>query len=417
MALAEISPSSSVMIHDGTVTFNDFCESDPTTVKLLSNTDDPVAKAHTIFQLGSRALSDATDSVTVDKVGAQIETMVSALKSDANATSESIMAAVADAERAFRGAVDTIIPALTDCIEASADPDSESFILGALEARFNDVTNAQITEITGRLANAVDGHFEKSGARVIAEVHRMGKAVSDDVRAMSEKFAVDDAREQAESEVMAKSTMKGFAFEEVVFDAVTRLSAPYGDLVEHVAKENGITGSQKGDLTIDLDNGPDLSCNARIVVEAKTESMGTRALNKYLDDSLINRGGDAVIAVFDRQEAAPTNEPFTWHGNKFVCVYDGDIADESALKAALYAARYIASRAGQNTGNEDIDAERVDVLLQDMGTQLARFAKVKGAHTKSRKALDEADSLVNDMQSELQTLVDNLTVELNSIPD
>ena len=417
MAVTHINQSPSVMIQDGTITLNDFRESDPTTVKLLSNTDDPEAKAHKIIRIGSMVVDDATDSISVDRVEAKIETMASVLKSDVDATSELITATVADTERAMRGLVDTVKREVTGYIEASADPRSGSFIFGALEARINDVTNAGITEITGRLANDVDGHFEKSGARVIAEVHRMGKAVSDDVRTMSEKFAVDDAREQAEAEVMAKSTMKGFAFEEVVLETVTRLSAPYGDLVEHVAKENGITGSQKGDLTIDLDNGPDLSRNARIVVEAKTESMGTRALNKYLDESLINREGDAVIAVFDRQEAAPTNEPFTWHGNKFVCVYDGDIADESALKAALYSARYIASRAGQNTGNEDIDTERVDVLLQDMGTQLARFAKVKGAHTKSRKALDEADSLVNDMQSELQTLVDNLTVELNSIPD
>jgi hypothetical protein len=232
---------------------------------------------------------------------------------------------------------------------------------------------------------------------------------------MSEKFAVDDAREQAEAEVMAKSTMKGFAFEDVTFETLTRLSVPYGDLVKDVAQEIGITGSQKGDMTIDLDNGPDRSSNARIVVEAKTESMGARAANKYLEEAIPNRGAQAAILVVDRQEAAPTSQPLTWHGNKIVCVYDGE--DESALKTALHFARYIASRAGHNTGNEDIDTERVGVLLRDMGTQLARFAKVKGAHTRSRKALDEAGSLVNDMQSELQPLVDNLAVELNSTSD
>ena len=73
----------------------------------------------------------------------------------------------------------------------------------------------------------------------------------------------------AKREVVEKSPVKGFDFEDDLEDFLMRLSRPFGDLVEGTGTEKGKLGSKSGDFVISIHDPAIKGQPPKIVIEAK----------------------------------------------------------------------------------------------------------------------------------------------------
>jgi len=218
------------------------------------------------------------------------------------------------------------------------------------------------------------------------------------------------AAKEAVTEAVSKSPAKGLIFEERVFNAVTNFVAPFGDLTEGTGTTFGVEGTKKGDVVVTLAPGPNSCVDARYVIEAKTQKKSSRKILEELEEAQDNREAKAAVAVFDSVDASPTNEPFYFHDDKAIVIYDGE--DDSALRLALMWANWVTRRETAQPNVKEISVERIETLLATAGAQLDRFSTVRSHHTASKNAIDKASAVVSDIKLDLGTALDELSSEL-----
>jgi hypothetical protein len=67
--------------------------------------------------------------------------------------------------------------------------------------------------------------------------------------------------------------------------------------------------------------------DVRFVLECKDRRLGMAKTMEELQKAIENHGATAAIAVFSRQERAPSPLPFSWSGSRAILVVDKDDPD------------------------------------------------------------------------------------------
>jgi hypothetical protein len=256
---------------------------------------------------------------------------------------------------------------------------------------------------------AVDGE-DSPLARLRRDVARdIGEGLHDvrrDMADLSEKIAVSEAV----APVLELTSSKGFRFEDVVDACVGRIAAQHGDVAERVGTETGVSGSQKGDELVTLNPDDTNGYEARFALEAKTRKLTMRNTLAELDAAIENRDAYAAIAVFGSQEQAPTSVPFHYAGNKAVVVLDQEGLDDSALRLAYMWARWVVRRELCGAPADDVDFERIGILIDDASRAIDRCTQIRKYHTQARNGIDKAGA-------ELDALVDGVRESLDAIAE
>lgn len=395
------------------IVVRDLLESDAEVVRVVNEADDPAEAVQRCLRVGARALLAANVSVETHLV----EKRFDAMSDRFDERVESAVARIADVAEGLLGEDDGALShalasqrtELERLLGDTFDPDSKVSVLALFEQVLNDA-HAQHVQAVSQLV-AVDGDDTPLGRlrlEVASDLKEHVGEVRKDVAALSERIAV----QEAVAPVLELTSGKGFRFEDVVDARVNTLAAAHGDVAERVGTEPGVEGTLKGDEVVTLNPDDTQGFEARVVLEAKSRKLTMRATMQELDAAMENRDALCAIAVFARQEQAPTSVPFHYAGTKAIVVLDVDATDDSPLRLAYMWARWVARRELVAVEAGSLDPERVGALIDDAARAVERCTTIRKYHTQARKSIEKAGGEVDQLACEVRDALDAIADEL-----
>ena len=406
-----VTTTQSVAIRAGTAHFTNFCETDPQVVRILSQATDPSEVAHHLLRAGAAALGVSADTISADLIDEKFESLVKSMGNTLESSVREIVVSLNGFIETDTGALPTLFDShredLSKLLTDTFDPESTKSVIAVMNGLLEQAREEQVTAISEFVNDKKDGPLAKVSESLTNEVRRAASDLSGDITFIAEKLAA----KEAVKEVISKSPTKGRLFEDHVFETVTNLVAPFGDLTEGTGSTYGVKGTKKGDVVVTVAPGPNSCADARFVIEAKTQqNLSARKIFEELDEAQENREAKAAIMVFDTLEAAPTDTQFYFHDNKAIAVYDGE--DDSALRLALMWASWVTRRESVRKNLKEINAEGIETLIGTAHAQLNRFSTVRSHHTASKNAIDKASVVVSEIKNDLSTVLEELSSEL-----
>ena len=406
-----------VTVHDGVVYITELEDADTELVALVADAPDAAQAVRQCLRLGARAANAVQVSVDTDMVERCFDDMTTRFDARVAAAVNSIgeiTEGLLDAEDgALTGTLDGHRTALEELLGATFDPNSKKSVLTLFETVMRESAEAQQASV--RRLVSLDGEDSPLG-RLKRELAREVKdqlvEVKGDLKEISEKIAVTSAV----APVIELTTGKGFTFEDLVDVHLSQIAALHGDVTEQTGHQLGSAASKKGDEVVTINRDDMSGGDGRAVFEAKNRKLGIRDTLKELDAAMLNRDAQAGIAVFSRQELAPTSVPFHYSENKAIVVLDVDDPDPSILRLAYMWARWVVRRTVATAAVDDsLDLERITRLLDDATRAVARTITIRGSHTKARKAIEQAGEQVDDLDRELTDALRSLSDEMDKV--
>lgn len=408
-----------VLVLDDTVRIVELEETDPELVSLVADAADAGDAVRRCLRLGARAASAVQVTVDTEVVERRFDDMATRFDRRVAEAVESIGGVAEELlgaeDGALTGTLDEHRASLEQLLGATFDPDSRRSVLALFEDVLRRSAEAQ-QEAVRRLVSldGDDSPLERLKRAVTREVKEQLGEVKGDLRDISEKLAVD----RAVAPVIELTTAKGFTFEDIVDAHLCEIASAYGDVAEHTGHHLGSSANKKGDEVVTVCRDDVAGGDGRAVFEVKNRRLGMRETLRELDDAMANRDSVAGVAVFSRQELAPTQVPFHHMDDKAIVVLDVDDPDPSALRLAYMWARWMVRRQlAAATPGDSLDLERVQRLLDDAGRAIERTKAIRSAHTKAHKAIDQATDQLDLLSAEATDALRLLALELDRVDD
>ena len=406
-----------VVLVDGIVVISELEESDPVVVELVRDADDPENAVRSALHVGARAVRAAGVNLDTDVVAVRFAEMSEEMDQQLDVAVAGLSKAIEDAVSDDGGSIPVILSrhraSLEALLDTTFDPDSKTSVISLMEEMLEEARRSQVEAIAAMVA--VDGedsplaNLRTSLAKDVKEfMKEQLKDVTDEVRTMSERLAVNDAV----APVIAVTTAKGFTFEDVLHARLEAIAAVHGDLAEQTGTEPGVAGTKKGDEVVTLNREDTRGSEVRFVLEAKSRKLGLRKAYEELDAALENRSASAGIVVFSSADEAPTTVPFHYSDNRAIVVLDDADHDDGALRLAYMWARWMARRSISEVDSEDVDLDRINSLIDQARTSLGRVKTIRSNHSKALNAIEQAGSEVTRLSEEVESSLSELLVEL-----
>lgn len=396
------------------VHIRDLVDGDPELRRVVGEAEDPADAVRTCLRVGARAVLAANVSVETHIVEKRFEAMSDRFDEQVEAAVGRIASLTEHLLDEEGGALPQVLEGhraeLDRLLGDAFDPDSKVSVLALFEQLLSDAHREQVHALS-RLV-AVDGDDSPLGrlrTEVVADLKDHVGEVRRDVAALAERIAVHEAV----TPVLEQTSTKGFRFEDVVDARVSALAATHGDVAERVGTETGSAGNQKGDEVVTLNLDDTHGYDVRFVLEAKSRKLTMRATLQELDAAMENREATCAIAVFARQEQAPTSVPFHYAGDKAIVVLDPEGADDSALRLAYMWARWVARRDLTGIDADELDTARIGGLIDDASRAIDRCTTIRKYHTQARRSIERAASEVDCLVDEVREALDAIAAELN----
>jgi hypothetical protein len=406
-----IEPTATVA--DGVLYLADFEERDPEVVNLVDASDDAVSAVHRAMQVGARALALAKTSIDANLVEQAFDGMSRSFDGTLGETIEQIgkiVGTLLDEETGeLPRALKQFHAQLDELLGDAFDEDSKKSVLAKLERLMDEAAKRQVAAVK-RVVDPDDPESPLGRHRqeIVKAVKEVGDSVSKAVAEVSEKIAVT----KVQIEMAEKAASKGFAFEDVVHEAVSRVAISHGDLAEQVGTVTGASGTKAGDEAVTLALDDTRGATARYVLELKDRKLGQKATFEELDRAMANRESAVGVAVFSREELAPIAGPFSFWGNYAIVVLDKDTLDDGALRLACLWARWMVRRQLADDGSE-VSLDRVAGLIDEARRALDRVTTVRRCHTSATKRISEAMTQVDDLATEIETVLNAIATEVS----
>lgn len=212
-------------------------------------------------------------------------------------------------------------------------------------------------------------------------------------------------------EIIGKTPIKGFIFEDTLEDFLLLISKPFGDLAERVGKEKGKLGNLKGDFVITLNDPSIKGQPPRIVVEAKTGGnlrLTRKGLLGELDYAIKNREAKFAIAVTEKKMSDSIGCFREIERDKIICSFgDNGLPLEVAYKIAR---TYLLLRMHEKS-EEILDTARIYGTIDKISNDLNA---IQGIRAKLTSIGRTSETIATDIRSLETNIRDSLT-ELQEI--
>ncbi len=406
--------TSPVIVRDDAIRLDGFEERDPDTVAFIASADDPIEATHQCLRVGAQSVRAAHVSLDSDIVRGRFDAMSDHFDAQVGAAVDQIAEATRSLVDQETGTLPAVLDAhrqkLEDLLGTTFDPDSKQSVLALFEQVMADGHQVQVTAIKELVsADGEDSPLKKMTDNIVKEFNRELGEMRDDVQGLSEKIAVKAAVDP----LVAVSTAKGFAFEDVVHDQIGRIAAAHGDTAEKVGTDLGSSGTKKGDEVVTLNSEDTLGKDGRFVLEAKARPLNMHKTHEELDAALGNRDAQAAVALFSSQKEAPTAVPFTYSGDKAIAVLDEN-CDDAALWLAYMWARWVVRRQLASTESGDLDTSQIQDLIEKAARSLNRLTTIKRSHSTAKNSIDQAGREANTLVDEVREALEALRAELEA---
>jgi len=418
VTIADLTSTSACSRLDGDeLVLDDFRERDAEVVAFVREALDTDQAVHRCLEMGARALRLAGATLDTQLVEHRFGEMTSSLDRSvdelARRVDESSRELLDEENGELSVALRSWLGEVRDLLGSTFDETSKKSAIAKLETVLEKARTEQVASVRRLLDPDNDesplAHWRSD---IVREVRERGTAIEEILDDMRTRLALDDQK----SDLMALTAIKGFDYEDAVFEVVRTIVTPLQDVPEQVGDQVGSTGAKLGDILVELDRGLVRGRRPRYVIECKDRSLSLKKALDELDAAIENRDADAGIMVFSSADACPSTEVVQWFDRRAIVVLDKESLDSDGLRLACLWARWVACRDLVEDG-ETVDTARISALLDDALRSLRTASSIRGSHTRAKKAVDEAgrhlDSLVAEVGASLDELATCLAVDVD----
>jgi hypothetical protein len=398
---------------DGDVLYLDgFEERDPEVLHFVAASDDAESAVHRVQQVGARALALAQTSIDTHLVKSEFEGMSRGLDGKLGETVEQISevtsALLDEKDGELAVALKHFASQLEELLGDTFDEDSKKSALAKFDRLCEEAAKRQV-EAVRRVVDPDDPSSPMGRHRreIVKAVEKTGESLSKALAEISEKIAVT----KVQLEMAEKTALKGFDYEDIAHETVSRVAAYHGDIAEKVGNTTGADGNKAGDEVVTLCLDDTRGATARYTLELKDRKLGQKATFEELDRAMPNREAHAAIAVFSRQEYAPTAGPFAYWGNSAIVVLDKETLDDGPLRLACLWARWTVRRQLTDEDTE-LDLDQVAGLIDDARRALDRVTTIRRCHTSAEKQIGQASAQLTELAAEVEIALDAIASEI-----
>ncbi len=201
-----------------------------------------------------------------------------------------------------------------------------------------------------------------------------------------------------------KGTQKGVEFEKYCEEIISDIAKHHNDRLEATGNVSGIVdGSKKGDYVYTIQDS-----GKKIVLEMKdyTNPQSTPKLEKYLDESIENRGAEYGIVISKRKSGFSKDVGiFQEYGNKLFVALTTEETDNSELQSDLLviALRWARLKLKQKSGT--VDSALIIEKIENIQRIMKEFSNIK------RKCTNIQD-ISNGISEDLEKLRETIKADL-----
>lgn len=375
---------------------------DEAAIRLVDETDDPVALILKMIEVGARVLDREAS-------GAQAE----AMRLELEKASAEARHTLGQSTEKFTG--DTVAK-LVELFGSGESP-------GAVAQRINRIVTESMGGAREEMVRFLTSdhsplvQISRASDQVAKERHEQAQRDFQSLKDELARVTLQLERAKGEDEMQAavaaeadKGTAKGRTYEESVFAALDPLAVAQGDDCEATGDLTAGTG-KKGDVvvTIGAATGPG---RGRIAFEAKNSRLSRPEALRELDAVKAERNADFAILVVPSEEKVPAKmlELREYNGDKMIVTFDPDDQLPSLQVAySLARARVLMTRGGKDEVDVDAIREMTERALQSMED----VRRIKQQLTASRTSIDKAEAIVESMSAAVRTHLSDIETLLN----
>ena len=304
---------------------------------------------------------------------------------------------------------------LAEQIAARFDPDRST----AVQHEVKTVVNEQLRLLLEKLASESETNpLEKIKGEVLRTLERESqsqaerdRATADKLEKLQEELVKLTERETAQeqlAEAEAAGTRKGFAFEDLVHEALEQIANARGDSSRHTGSEQAEGGGRKGDTVVSIGGATRELPVGKIVFEAKDKPLTKPAAWKELDEAMAARAADFAVMVCAGADRIPsrTEELVEYEGNKLFVAVDRENPTGLSLEVAYRLA--VARVAMAKDVSLTLDAPAVRDAVSEARRALEQVQTVKTHITQSKNAADKAYEAVGDLGEQVRSQLDRV---------
>jgi len=292
------------------------------------------------------------------------------------------------------------------------DPDSSSSYLGKLRGEVTGVQDKiqQMLDFTRtesfahKMLKQMESYFGKDSP-ILKEVLGIVNTQQVIIEAELIKLREEIANKSGKAEMLEKTAIKGFLFEDAVEKILDSCARPFSDIVVRTSAETktGKTG-KKGDFTYEISSTDD-----RIVVEAKDESVGLKSMLAYMKEAMEYRECNFGILCTKNLEQLPVQVGGfgLYEGNKLFCNAD-------FLPLALRWAKLYLERIKRSEDVEGYDVELVKDKISEIKNLLKNFTNIKTKLTGIDKSVLSSTEEIRELLERVKDGINNSLEEIEN---
>jgi hypothetical protein len=267
----------------------------------------------------------------------------------------------------------------------------------------------------GKLAGWFEEHFGEDGKLVkdLLDPNKEGSPLynlKSELKDELQRIAVAFGAKEKEQEMVQKTTLKGFVFEDYCSKLLSKIAKFYGDGLEITGKITGlIRYCKKGDFVISIGNG----ISKKIVLELKDgESYSLKELLNGLEEAIKNRDASYGIILVKNVNALPESVGWfnEYNGNQLVCALGNGESDGLLHEEVLYIAyKWAKAKVMMESMKErKIDVSLVTRKVETIRNLLGQFKNIK-THCSN---IEKSSKTIKDSTDEIQGRISEELTEI-----
>jgi hypothetical protein len=280
---------------------------------------------------------------------------------------------------------------------------------------FENYLNTQLSEtdassFIGKLRSAVGDYFGDNGQvlQLIDDKLRVdieGKTPLGQVF-LGLRTEIQDLRDllvklSGQKELMEQTSVKGFVFEDRVFERLQDISQPHSDLVEDLSKQAEVSGSKKGDYLYSVQDSP-----GKIVLDAKCYKRITSlpGMLSYIKQAMSNRDAAfGIIVVPEKRNLQKQIGEWNVYGDIIITPLEHL---ETSIKYAKNCLRL------KEFKSNEVNVGLIKYKLDEVRRKIKGFSSIKGKLTKLNNGVSTS---IAEVQMDLSNLKEEIAKKLEEI--
>ena len=264
-----------------------------------------------------------------------------------------------------------------------------------------DYLERRISHTVQRVEDAFDGLSEKLNDQLTwqtdpaSPLARLHSAIREEILGLRDAVV----REEAISEIIQKTALKGAEFEEEVWDRLQKIAKPHSDAVEDTRiTAEAVSGSKKGDYVYTVEG------IGRIVIDAKNHNrLGSLpAMLSYIKEAILQRtAGFGIIVAPDASCLQKQIGEWNVYEDKIITTLDNL---ELSLRYAKFVMDY---RERSGLGDSTMVQEKLATVrryMKDFSTWKSKLTKLQNGVS---SAIEDIKNSLDSTKAEIERALES----------